>query len=139
MSGNVVACGPQNAILANDYFSFISEPFPEQWFAIDFKAMRVEPTAYAIRSRHQVDPCCPRSWQILGSDDGETWEILDEQYHLDVMTHCNQSAYFEVATVVKCRFIKMKQLGLNGNALNNLAFSSFEVFGRLTMPETELE
>jgi hypothetical protein len=135
-AGKVVDYGAQNALLPNDRLSFVSEAKQEEWFCVDFKAMRVAVTAYAIRSRHETGSCCPRSWQILGSDDGDTWELLDERYCVDAMTGVSQPAFFDASRVLTCRLIKIKQTGFNGDACNYLAFSSFDVFGKLMLPGT---
>ena len=113
----------------DSYFQSNSEPTP--WICYDFKRQRVTPTSYSIRT---VRRCCPRSWALQVSNDGQKWDVVDacdnnEDLNASYVTH-----NFTISTPPRgsFRFIRLRQTGRNHDGSNSLAITSLEVFGTLS-------
>ena len=113
----------------DSFFQSNSEPTP--WICYDFKRQRVTPTSYSIRT---VACCCPRSWALEVSNDGEKWEAVDtrnnnEDLNAEYVTH-----NFAISAPPRgsFRFIRLRQTGKNHNGNDYLAITSLEVFGTLS-------
>lgn len=46
------------------------------WIEFDFGSRAINLTSYTIRARHCF---CPKSWRIVGSNDHESWEVIDHR------------------------------------------------------------
>ena len=71
---------PQNAVDLGTISNFCSRNARESWISYDFRARRVLPTSYTIRSCGAgAGGCHPRSWVFEGSMDGKEWFVVDSR------------------------------------------------------------
>jgi hypothetical protein len=127
-------CGPRNIAEFTDNSDreskFWSNNEPDQWVCWDFREMLVKPTHYTIRAS------CLKSWVIEGSLDGRNWKEIDRQMdtqHFNTAVLAKpMTASFSASHPVKCRFIRLTQIGERhmGNYLLDLR--EVEFFGTLS-------
>jgi hypothetical protein len=72
---------PPNAADLGDKDSiFHSDNEPAEWIGWDFKALRIEPTHYTIRTYWKWPNWSNlKSWAVEGSDDGASWTEIDRR------------------------------------------------------------
>jgi hypothetical protein len=118
-------------LLVDSYYLSLNSP--EAWICYDFKNMRIKPTHYTIRSRHDAGPGAthPKSWVIEGSLDGATWTELDRKENNRDLSGRNKIKTFEMAQIAKVKLLRLKQTGKNHYDNHHLMFASWEVFGTL--------
>jgi hypothetical protein len=88
--------------------------------------MRVRPTGYRLRDSWL------RSWIIEGSPDGEHWTEIDREAETDILNGNHQGwkeAAFTIKKPMKCRCLRLTQIGKNHSGHDVLAFSRFELYG----------
>lgn len=125
---------PQNVTLFDKNDHFISDNRPNSYLCFDFKDRRVIPSDVTIKTRNGgTNDNQPRSWVIEGSNDNNTWDILDKQedsphlhggnlVHTFTLNNQNSKEY---------KFIRMRNTGLDWSNNNYLIVCSFEIYGRL--------
>lgn len=126
---------PKNVALFDDQTNYFqSKNTPNSWLSFDFKNHRVIPSAYTIRSFPSgPNAAHPRSWVIEGSNDNDSWEVLDEQnncaflngkglVHTFTLNHQNENEF---------KFIRMRLTGTDWYGCNFFIIDSFELYGRL--------
>jgi hypothetical protein len=104
---------------------------PQSWVSFDL-AVHVRPTAYSLRS---FGDDFLQSWQLQGSMDGKSWQLLHDALSLNP---------FSSASKVRVRFtlpesvsrqtykiFRIVQTGPNGANRHNLSFCDFELFGSI--------
>lgn len=82
--------------------------FPPQgsWIQYDYPAP-VTIASYAITSAGDGMERDPKDWQLLGSNDGQTWTALDTQ--TDVRwSQRHQTRRFSCGTKAACRYCRLK-------------------------------
>jgi hypothetical protein len=79
--GEVRRQRPRNAAdFGNKDSFFWSQDKPGQWICWDFKALKVEPTHYTIRTYDSPTNWYHlKSWAVEGSDDGASWTEIDRR------------------------------------------------------------
>jgi hypothetical protein len=110
-----------------------TRPVPASWFCVDFKSRRVRPLHYSLRhgGLHKTDFL--RHWDLLGSNDGQSWTLL-RRHTADSSL---RSGNFAVSSwdIVGCktsyRMFRVIQTGHNSSRHNFLALSGFELYGEL--------
>ena len=107
---------------------------PNSWVQFDFKSRRVCLSHYSLKSdgnsSHHL-----LSWVLEVSDDGSTWEAVDERNTQDL-----NGAY--VVKTYECskrsnrfvRFVRLRQTGKNSYNYDHLMLSEIEFFGKLREP-----
>jgi gas vesicle protein len=112
---------------------FASANKPNQWIAYDFKNKKLRLTGYSIRSRFDGFPGSNnlKSWVIEVSDDGKTWEVVDQKENDSDLNDKNIAKAWPIAKEVECSFVRLRQTDLSHSKKHYLAISGFELFGVL--------
>lgn len=110
---------------------FNSKNMSNSWICFNFKQHKVIPKAYSIRTiRGHPNTFYPKSWVIEGSNDNNSWEIIDERNDCSGL---NGEHVAHTLTIDKkskdYQYIRMKLTGPNWNGSNHLGMESFELFG----------
>lgn len=108
---------------------FASDDFNNQWILFDFKHNEIIPSFYLIRSQYDYVNNL-KSWMIEGSIDGNEWTIMDKRLGVDCLKEKNVIARFSIQKPMRCRFVRLTQLGNNWNDNNFLIISGIEFFGK---------
>lgn len=116
----------------NTYFA--SEDKENQWILFDFKQNEIIPTYYLLRSQFDYINNL-KSWMIEGSVDGINWTLLDKRLENYSLKSKNVTEKFLIQKPMRCKFIRLTQLGLNWNNNNFLIISGIEFFGKLISVE----
>lgn len=126
---------PQNVILFEDQSKFFcSNSDHPSWICFDFKDHQVIVTSYTIRTsvNGYANGNQPKTWLIEGSNDQNSWEILDEENNCNLLQGKDKSRThtFQIKknNDRKYRYIRMKQTE-NWANYNNLFIDSFEIYG----------
>ena len=109
-----------------------SKNTPNAFIQFDFKSRRVCLSQYNIRSA--AKHCSVLlSWAIEISDDGSTWEPVDERNTWDLNGKFVVSTYDCLRRSDRfVRFVRLRQTGKNSDGKDNLCLSEIEFFGKLT-------
>jgi hypothetical protein len=112
---------------------FFSSKDPNQWIGYDFKGMRVKPTAYAVRPYHSGGPGGHnlKSWVVEGSNDLQDWFELDRRVNNGDLNAGNEVKTFGIASDVRCRAVRLRQIDLNHKGTHVMLISGLELFGKL--------
>ena len=105
---------------------------PNSWVQFDFKSRRVCLSHYSLKSdgnsHHHL-----LSWALEVSDDGSTWEAVDERNTQDLNGNYIVKTYeCSKRSDRFVRFVRLRQTGKNSNNGDNLLLSEIEFFGNLT-------
>lgn len=104
---------------ANSYFDF------------DFKNNEIKPNHYCLRGREYYANH-PRNWKLLWSQDGETWDELDNQTNNPTIT---QGVWFDGA-ITATQFYKRCRLQMTGpdsNGSQILSLAEVEFYGTVKL------
>jgi hypothetical protein len=113
----------------NDYWA--SKDVPNSWICFDFKEKSVSLQHYTLKSNNYRYFCI--EWVIEGSNDGNTWKVLDNRNARDLCGNSLVKTY-ECSTSKSnefFRFIRMRQTGKDSDNNDNLALAKIEFFGVL--------
>jgi hypothetical protein len=109
---------------------FSSRNKPDQWISWDFKALRIEPTHYTIRtSKYGPNTFHLKSWAVEGSDDGASWTEIDRRENNSDLNDRSAVKTFAVSRSGSFRMIRLHQTGPTHNGNNVMNLNAFEVFG----------
>jgi hypothetical protein len=105
------------------------------WVCYDFKARRIVPTHYSIRSpARSHGPGCgnyPKSWLVEISTDGEHWVEIDRRENNSELAEERAIRTFEVSGNQLCRQIRLVNIGRNHQGYDCLCVLALEIFGSL--------
>jgi hypothetical protein len=129
--------GSNNPKRATDFQNrnsfFYSTDEPNSWICYDFKNMEVTPSHYSILSyparpnQHHH----PKSWCLEVSVDGQSWAEVHRCENNSDVNGSNQIGTYSVDRSVKCRFVRLRQIGKNHVNGDYLLLCGFEIFGLL--------
>lgn len=124
---------PENAIdfdNINSYYS--SKNIPNSWLKIDFGEHRVIATDYTLRSCNWNEHYShPKSWVIEGSNDNNSWEIIDEEENCQFLVGASLVHTFKMNISKEFKYIRMRCTGPDSSGDNYLPISAFEIYGTL--------
>jgi hypothetical protein len=114
------------------YFWSVSEP--NSWICWDFHALRVQPTAYSIRSYYRPSGGAHlTNWVFEGSANGVTdWVELDRRENNSELNE-DHLATFTVSKQFEGKALRVRQIRPNHNGNFCLLLAAFEVFGGLRL------
>ena len=116
---------------------FQTDDSPNSWICYDFKALRVAPTSYSIRTSSWG---FLRSWVFEVSNDGNEWHVVDRRENSEDLKGAFVTRNFSVSVPVhgSFRFVRLRQTGKNhggseGSPDDTLIVIALEVFGTLSL------
>ena len=111
---------------------WFSKDEPNSFIQFDFKSRRVCLSGYSLKSHNGTGQFFV-SWVIEVSDDGSTWEAVDERNTQDLVG-ANKVKTYECSRQSNkfVRFVRMRQTGKNNYPDDYLILSQIEFFGKLT-------
>jgi hypothetical protein len=101
------------------------------WVCYDFKARRVMPTHYAIRTGRDRGGPHLKSWLIETSKDGKSWREVAREEDNEQLHGSRFTGTFTVAGGEECRFIRLVNIGRNHYGDDSLRIAAWEIFGSL--------
>jgi hypothetical protein len=98
----------------------------------DFHDQIVRVTQYSIMSsQYCVGYCHLRSWNLEGSLDGKTYEVLGEERNRDDLNGPGKIGSFDVKKLTLCRFLRLAIAGPTHRSDYYIVISGLEIFGLL--------
>jgi hypothetical protein len=110
------------------------------WIQIDFKARRISPTHYTIKSDGEGGHHLLK-WSLNGSNDGTSWINLDRRDTNDLKGDyivksyaCEsiQSSSSSSSSSPFFQFIRLTQIGKNSSGCDYLMLANLELFGKVS-------
>lgn len=128
---------PKCVVNLDDNKHYYQSTFDDKdaWICYDFKEFKVHPTHYAIRSRYDASDVngSPCNWCIEGSNDNQSWEILDTRKKETSLKYANASNVFEIQKKLAkdefYRYLRIHQTGPNTAENSYFTLSALEYFG----------
>jgi hypothetical protein len=116
-------------------YRFAAEDIPHtrnNWVCYDLKERSIVLTDYTIRT-HDDDSGGEhlKSWLVETSADGENWREVGREEDNKQLNGNLLTGTFAIAGGVKCRFIRLVNIGRNHYGSDCLMISAWEIFGRL--------
>ena len=105
----------------------VSLPQPKQWFCVDLRDKRIAPTHYTLRHYDTYDSEALRTWQLQGSNDGVTWDILRQHFNDKGLDRKGATYTWPIWGARPYRLLRIVQTGVNSNNNHYLACSGMEV------------
>jgi hypothetical protein len=117
----------------DNMFDYMTYPVPGSALLFGFKGLNISVQGYGIQSAalpafndHM------KTWQVFGSNDAQTWILLDEQKDtVELNGPCYRKTY-AVANHTPFKLIKLVQNAKNHRGNWNLCLLRFELFGTVT-------
>jgi hypothetical protein len=106
-------------IYNNDHFCKDKENI---WFCCQFKSKMIQITGYLLRSK---DSCYLKGWKLEGSNDGQSWNFIDEKGNQDCLSSQFKEVIFPYLTSNVFSYFKF-------TFLDPLCDSSHELCSRIT-------
>ena len=110
----------------------------DAWIEFDFVQSKINITSYTIRSSEHAPNlnCHPKSWKIIGSNNQNTWDLIDIKQNREEMNgpHICQHFECERKSRMHYRYIRYVQLDdwmTNGIAKYSICLSCMEFFGSI--------
>jgi hypothetical protein len=106
----------------------------DQAVQIDFKDMRICPSAYSVKIHNTTwsSKLFLRSWQFDGSIDGKSWEVLDSHTNSSELSCNDKEMLFEFSSSTAFRFLRLVMIGNNSNGGRQFSLQCLEVFRQLS-------
>ena len=122
---------PPSNMIDEQWRGFKSKDLENSYVRFDFGRSRVAPTHYLLDIGTGI-----KSWVFEGSNDGESWEVLDEHGNSSDSEFFDGYKRFQVASAPakSFRFFRVRQTGKNKNENNVLYLKRLELFGALYYP-----
>lgn len=117
----------------NHYFQSGNQQ--DSWLQFDFQNLKISPTHYSIRTRHNGGKGChhPKNWCIEGSNDTNSWTTIDTRSDITSLDDKNAISTFSIETSSRTnqfyRYIRIRQTGVNTYGYYHLTLSALEYFG----------
>ena len=113
---------------------FQSENANNSWLCFDFQQRMIRPTHYSIRSRSDCNYHHLKNWIVEGSNDGESWNILDERVNEESLDDQNAENTFLVTKSKDnyYRYLRLQLTGLDSSNKHYLTLSAIEFFGDIS-------
>jgi hypothetical protein len=103
------------------------------WIQFDFKDRNISVTKYTIKSGRNDGYLV--QWSLSGSNDEESWTILDERHTQDLNGPDHVRSFEckgDQSSTSSFRFIRLTQTGPNSSNRHNLQIANLEFYGRIT-------
>ena len=103
---------------------------PNEWIQYDMIDKQIQLTHYTIKNVSKY--CHLEQWEILGSNNGENFTIIDKKN----IKEPNGSIVFKTYEIQNppqqfYRYIRIKQTGLSTNGKYTFPYNCFEFFGKM--------
>jgi hypothetical protein len=124
---------PANVVGVDSCYDYMTFPTPGSFLVFAFKGINVSVKAYAIQSA-MLPPFNDhmKTWQVFGSNDAQTWVLLDEQKDTVELNGPGRRKAYPVANHSPFKLIKLVQNERNHRGNWNLCLLRFELFGNVT-------
>lgn len=118
-----------------NYFCTCDENGLNAFVTYNFKNMKVHPTQYLIRTRHDGDKTHhhPKNWVIEGSNEGSNWKVISEEKNVDLFLYRGTTQIFDIKVPLKFdekfQYLRLRQTEKNVTNDYFLCLSFLEYFG----------
>ncbi|MEH2392605.1 MAG: discoidin domain-containing protein [Nostoc sp.] len=125
----------------NGSLSSLVDRVSSQWFSninannyVQFQLTncKLKPTKYSIKTRSNNADYYPRNWQLLGSNDGINWDVVDEQINNNTLSSISQWLTIPVSTTTKYSYFRLLQNGADSSGAGYLCLGEVELYGFYT-------
>ncbi|EAY06192.1 hypothetical protein TVAG_099030 [Trichomonas vaginalis G3] len=114
----------------NEWFG-TNEASPS-WVMLRLNWDRAVITGYSVKTHSESGRGHINNWSVSGSNNGETWTLIDKQVSNDCLNGPGKSAYFHLQQPTQpFKYIKFNQDRANPLGYFALSISRFEIFGSL--------
>lgn len=109
--------------------NFYPKDSPDSFVMFDFKEKKISVTHYSIGHRlNSLNKLL--NWELLGSNDGKNWNVLDER-HIKPWNGTNNVSTYSTDNHDFYRFVKLKLKGESSSNKYCMILASVEFFGKL--------
>ena len=102
-------------------------------FSLKMNAIRI--THYSLKTRPNNEIHYTKNWRFEGSNNGETWTILDSHQNSEVLSGLNITKVFKVQKSGLYSYFRLIQIGKNSNGNYYLVVNNVDIFGKLCSKE----
>lgn len=123
---------PASALCGRETVRCVTQPKPNQYFLVNLKRYKLQPTHYTMRHYDSWDTEALRNWQIEGSNDGRSYDVLREHINDKRLNKIGATATWSLPVKKSYQFFRIRQTGPNSNDNHYLSLSGLEMYGILT-------
>ena len=114
---------------------FVTKNEKNSWICIEFKNHSVIPSGYIIRSYNSTNHHHLKTWILEGSNDNNSWQILDSQRDNGFLNGASNVHLFPITNNEtqknSYKYLRIKQTGQDWHGCNYLLFNSIEFYGQI--------
>ena len=99
------------------------------WLQYQFSGLAWAITRYTLTSSSSDAGADPRDWQLLGTDDGTNWTVLDARTN-ETFANPGQTKHYEFANETPYWFYRLKVTATSGSTGNGARLAEFQLFSR---------
>ena len=124
---------PVGSVVTNTYdIAYMSFPIPGQASIIFNFRVPITVEAYTIESAGLCkDNDHMKTWKLMGSNDGSSWEVVDEQKDVDELNEFFARKTFKVKNVGRFKLLRLWQHEKNHRGNWNICLQHIDFFGTL--------
>lgn len=123
---------PISSVVGRTAVRCVTQPSPNQWFAVDLLEHSLIPTRYTLRHYSSWDTEALRSWNLEGSNDGSTWVVLRAHQNDRSLEKRGATHTWDVSNCTESySHFRIFMTGQNSNDHWYLALSGIEFYGIL--------
>ncbi len=110
---------------------FYTGNIANSWVEFDLGTLALKCNYYCLRNRNQ-DIHYLRNWQLQGSNDGNTWAVLDDQVNNSTLNTPSQWLSLPVTSSVQYSKFRIFETGINSSNAYYVCLGEVELYGVLS-------
>ena len=104
----------------------------DKWMKIDMGPLRVDIEGYSINTNYDD---VLKSWEILGSTDGNSWSIIHSGEYSSIPLYNKMVTINSRTSSMRIRSIMMRANNISWYNSSRFCIYNFDIFGRLIIPK----
>eukprot|EP01084_Bolivina_argentea_P250941 420657_1 len=120
-------------VIGRDAVRCLCDEDANGYIIIDFKTLKIKPTAYTLRHYISWDIEALRNWNFEGSNNGIDWTIIKQHKNDENLNKKGKSYTWKIRDDLNESFqmFRIQMTSENSNGNYYLCCSGFEIYGRL--------
>ncbi|MEH1853443.1 MAG: discoidin domain-containing protein [Nostoc sp.] len=111
---------------SSEWFSNINA---NNWVQFQLVSCKLQCSKYSIKTRANNVDYYPRNWQLQGSNDGTTWDVIDSQVNNTALNSVSQWLTLSVTSTTAYSYFRILQNGNDSSGTGYLCLGEVELYG----------
>ncbi|MEH1801386.1 MAG: discoidin domain-containing protein [Nostoc sp.] len=129
ITASAVENGTVSLLVDRQDSEFWTPSVVNNWVSFHLTTGKLICNYYSIKTRKANVDYYPRNWKLQGSNDGSTWNDLDNQINNTNLTAISQWLSLPVTTSVSYSYFRLLTTGANSSGYYHLCLGEVELYG----------